>query len=47
MSARPEPSRHRSPANFLINLLGGLIASCHLPKKPSLGLGPLALPAAA
>jgi hypothetical protein len=42
-----EHSRHRSPANFLINLLGGLIASCHLPKKPSLDLGPLALPAAA
>lgn len=42
-----EHSRHRSPANFLINLLGGLIAYCHLPKKPSLDLGPLALPAAA
>jgi hypothetical protein len=42
-----EHSRHRSPANFLINLLGGLIAYCHLPKKPSLGLGPLTLPAAA
>lgn len=42
-----EHSRHRSPANFLINLLGGLIAYCHLPKKPSLNLGPLALPAAA
>jgi hypothetical protein len=41
-----EHSRHRRPANFLINLLGGLIAYCHLPKKPSLDLGPLALPAA-
>jgi hypothetical protein len=41
-----EHSRHRSPANFLINLLGGLIAYCQLPKKPSLNLGPLALPAA-
>jgi hypothetical protein len=41
-----EHSRHRSPANFLINLLGGLIAYCHLPKKPSLNLGPIALPAA-
>jgi hypothetical protein len=41
-----EHSRHCSPANFLISLLGGLIASCHLPKKPSLNLGPLALPAA-
>jgi hypothetical protein len=42
-----EHSRHRSSANFLIHLLGGLIAYCHLPKKPSLNLGPLALPAAA
>jgi len=42
-----EHSRHRSSANFLINLLGGLIAYCHLPKKPSLNLGPLALPPAA
>jgi hypothetical protein len=41
-----EHSRHRSPANFLINLLSGLIAYCHLPKKPSLNLGPIALPAA-
>jgi hypothetical protein len=41
-----EHSRHRSSANFLINLLGGLIAYCHLPKKPSLNLSPLALPAA-
>ena len=42
-----EHSRHRSPANFLVNLLGGLIAYCHQPKKPSLDLGPLALSAAA
>jgi hypothetical protein len=40
-----EHSRHRSPANFLVNRLGGLIAYCHLPRKPSRGLGPLALPA--
>jgi hypothetical protein len=45
-SCQVEHSRHRSPANFLIKLLGGLIAYCHLPKKPSLDLGPLALPAA-
>jgi hypothetical protein len=45
-SCQVEHSRHRSPANFLINLLGGLIAYCQLPKKPSLNLGPLALPAA-
>jgi DDE family transposase len=38
-----EHSHHRSPVNFLINLLCGLIAYCHRPKKPSLNLG--ALPA--
>src|SRR3989337_1660044 len=31
--SRIEHSRHRSPANFLINLLSGLIAYCHQ-KKP-------------
>lgn len=36
-----EHSRHRSPINFLINLLCGLIAYCHRPKKPSLNLGTL------
>lgn len=30
-----EHSRHRSPFNFLVNLLSGLIAYCHQPKKPS------------
>jgi len=34
-----EHSRHRSPVNFLVNLLCGLIAYCHQPKKPSLNLG--------
>jgi hypothetical protein len=38
-----EHSRHRSPINFLVNLVAGLIAYCHQPKKPSLGLQPLAL----
>jgi len=33
-----EHSRHRSPINFLVNLIAGLIAYCHQPKKPSLGL---------
>jgi transposase len=33
-----EHSRHRSPVNFLVNVLSGLIAYCHQPKKPSLGL---------
>lgn len=34
-----EHSRHRSPVNFLVNLICGLIAYCHQPKKPSLNLG--------
>jgi len=40
-----EHSRHRSPANFLVNVVCGLIAYCHQPKKPSLHLErePLAL----
>jgi len=33
-----EHSRHRSPVNFLVNLVCGLIAYCHQPKKPSLKL---------
>ena len=33
-----EHSRHRSPINFLVNLISGLIAYCHQPKKPSLGI---------
>jgi hypothetical protein len=33
-----EHSRHRSPINFLVNLVAGLIAYCHQPKKPSLGV---------
>jgi len=36
-----EHSRHRSPMNFLANLLCGLIAYCHQSKKPSLGLDAL------
>lgn len=31
-----EHTRHRSPTNFLVNLVSGLIAYCHQPKKPSL-----------
>lgn len=31
-----EHSRHRSPVNFCVNVLCGLIAYCHQPKKPSL-----------
>jgi len=33
-----EHSRHRSPVNFCVNLVCGLIAYCHEPKKPSLDL---------
>jgi transposase len=39
-----EHSRHRSPINCLVNLICGLIAYCHQPKKPSL-LIDTALPA--
>lgn len=35
-----EHTRHRSPVNFLVNLMAGLIAYCHQPKKPSLHLMP-------
>lgn len=31
-----EHTRHRSPINFFVNVLAGLIAYCHRPKKPSL-----------
>ena len=31
-----EHTRHRSPINCFINILAGLIAYCHQPKKPSL-----------
>ena len=33
-----EHSRHRSPVNFMVNVLCGLIAYSHQPKKPSLRL---------
>ncbi len=35
-----EHSRHRSPANFLVNVVAGIIAYCHQPKKPSLQVTP-------
>jgi hypothetical protein len=31
-------TRYRSAANFLVNLIAGLIAYSHQPKKPSLNL---------
>lgn len=33
-----EHTRHRSLTGFISNLIGGLIAYCHQPKKPSLNL---------
>ncbi|HEV2404413.1 MAG TPA: IS982 family transposase [Ktedonobacterales bacterium] len=33
-----EHSRHRSPLNFVVHLMAGLIAYCHPPKNPSLRL---------
>jgi Transposase DDE domain len=41
-----EHTRHRKPANFAVNLIAGLIAYTHQPKKPSLNLAGLALPVA-
>jgi hypothetical protein len=35
-----EYTRHRSPINAFINIIAGLIAYCHQPKKPSLNLFP-------
>lgn len=34
-----EHSRHRKPPNFAVNLLAGLIAYTHQPKKPSINWG--------
>jgi hypothetical protein len=34
-----EHSRHRSPRNFLVNLLSAIVAYSFLPKKPSLSFG--------
>lgn len=33
-----EHSRHRSPTNFIVNLLAGLAAYCHRDKKPSIAI---------
>ena len=33
-----EHSRHRSPTNFIVNLLAGLIAYCHRNRKPSIAI---------
>ena len=34
-----EHARHRSPTNFAVNLVAGLVAYCHQPKKPSIFRG--------
>lgn len=41
-----EHSRHRSPVNCMVNVVCGLIAYCHQPKKPSLNFD-FALPPSA
>ena len=38
-----EHTRHRSLPNFMVNLVSGLIAYCHQPKKPSLRIARHAL----
>ncbi|HUE97975.1 MAG TPA: IS982 family transposase [Anaerolineales bacterium] len=38
-----EHTRHRSPMNCFVNIIAGLIAYCHQPKKPSLNLFPTGL----
>lgn len=40
-----EHSRHRSPLNFMVNLVAGLIAYTYQPTRPSLDLQPKGLPA--
>ena len=40
-----EHSRHRSLINCLVNIVGGLIAYCHQPKKPSIVIDHNLLPA--
>ena len=41
-----EHSRHRSPTNFVVHLIAGLVAYSHQDKKPSLHLDERALLAA-
>lgn len=35
-----EHTRHRSPSNFIVNLLAGVVAYCLMPSKPKLPLAP-------
>ena len=39
-----EHTRHRNQINAFINIIAGLVAYCHQPKKPSLGIIPAGLP---
>ena len=39
-----EHSRHRSPTNFVVHLIAGLIAYSHLSHKPSVAIERFALP---
>ena len=39
-----EHTRHRSPTNFVVHLLAGLIAYSHLSHKPSVAIDRFALP---
>jgi len=41
-----EHSRHRSPVNCLVNIVCGLIAYCHQPKKPAIAIDHNLLPSA-
>jgi transposase len=41
-----EHSRHRSPVNCFVNIICGLIAYCHQPKKPKIALDHNLLPSA-
>jgi hypothetical protein len=41
-----EHSRHRSPVNCFVNILCGLIAYCHQPKKPGIAMEDHLLPSA-
>lgn len=43
--AQIEHSRHRSPLNFLVNLIAGLVAYTYQESRPSLDLQPKGLPA--
>lgn len=38
-----EHTRHRSPNNFIVNLLGGIVAYCLIPQKPTKRLQTLAI----